>query len=654
MKVVSIGDLVTDFYYKDGKFLGVNGGMTSHNIIANLSIKKINTAVFGVCGNDIAGKIAIKALADLKVDVNNVEIIDDIRTRCFHISYFNENDSLTFTSKKRCPFCGTKKWYDESLIDSIKIISKLNKDDILVFDNLNMKNQQIIDKVDNIKMLDLGQYFELDNYTDAEIINKLKNKFKIINLNERVEKYLLKRFNLVNLLDIYDLIKPELLIITRGEVGASFVFNGIIIDKKLNSKSIVVDSTGAGDAFFSVFIYEYIMNKFTISKEYINKCFVEATRLTSKVVKQIGARSHLSKLYKIKKKADVCICDNFELCIRKKIKRCNININNLEIRALNSLKSGAYNIISKIDFSSLNSVAFIGTGGSFAAANFSSRVINDLYGVNTITLYPRDLLHRNVQKIDKVFLFSYSGTTNDVIEGCKKIDSKNKYIITKGEKQKIVSKTGVGKENIISYRSGVNKASEKGFLSFEGAISPALLFLKLYIEKKGNSDVIEFVKESFYYWNNYFKNYFEIQKELLNEILIKGNTFNIFTGDYVTSACIDLESKIVESGIFNVLIHEKKNFSHGRFINYEHISQKINIYFKQNNISDYEEKLIKYLNNKNMIIIESKYNGILCEFDLLVASQFLIYYISNFLNIDVSKPEYSDESMGIYFYSGNL
>ena len=115
-----------------------------------------------------------------------------------------------------------------------------------------------------------------------------------------------------------------------------------------------------------------------------------------------------------------------------------------------------------------------------------------------------------------------------------------------------------------------------------------------------------------------------------------------------------MESKIIESGIYNILVHEKKNFSHGRFINYEHVSKKINIYFKQKDISQYEKNLIEYLNNENTIIIESRYNGILCEFDLLIASQFIIYYISNFIDIDVSKPSYSEESMKIYFYKGEL
>lgn len=128
---------------------------------------------------------------------------------------------------------------------------------------------------------------------------------------------------------------------------------------------------------------------------------------------------------------------------------------------------------------------------------------------------------------------------------------------------------------------------------------------------------------------------------------------NIFRGDYTDSACYDLESKIIESGIFNCIIHEKKNFSHGRFINYENLNNTFSIYFKQSSTTKYEEELLKYLGEEK-IVIESKYSGILAEFDLLIASQFIIYHIGNILNIDVSKPKYSEEAMGIYFYKGDL
>ena len=42
------------------------------------------------------------------------------------------------------------------------------------------------------------------------------------------------------------------------------------------------------------------------------------------------------------------------------------------------------------------------------------------------------------------------------------------------------------------------------------------------------------------------------------------------------------------------------------------------------------------------------------EFDLLIASQLLIYFIGKSLDIDVSKPQYSEEAMKIYFYKGEL
>ena len=156
MRVVSIGDLVTDYYYKNGKLLGINGGMTSHNIIANLAKMGIKTAVFGVCGNDVQGEMAIKSLEKLDVDVSNIKILDDVRTRCFHVSYFDNENKLSFTSKKRCPFCNNKKWYEDSLIDTDNIINKINNDDILVFDNLNNRNQILIDKVANKKIIDLN------------------------------------------------------------------------------------------------------------------------------------------------------------------------------------------------------------------------------------------------------------------------------------------------------------------------------------------------------------------------------------------------------------------------------------------------------------------------------------------------------------------
>ena len=93
-------------------------------IMAKMGIK---TTVFGTCGKDMQGEIAIKSLEKLGVDVKNIIILDDVRTRCFHVSYFDNDGKLSFASKKRCPFCNNKKWYENSLIDTDNIMKNINE-----------------------------------------------------------------------------------------------------------------------------------------------------------------------------------------------------------------------------------------------------------------------------------------------------------------------------------------------------------------------------------------------------------------------------------------------------------------------------------------------------------------------------------------------
>lgn len=648
MRVVSIGDLVLDYYYKNGKLIGVDGGMSSHNIIANLAKKKISTAVYGVSGNDIQGKIANLSLKKLNVDVSKVLIKDNIKTRCFHVSYDEEG----FISKKRCPKCNEKKWYEESQIDTEYITNNIQNDDILVFDNLNDKNIEIIKNVSNKKIIDIGQYFEFENLSKEDIINKLNNDFEIINFNERVSNYLLDKLNLKNNIELYNLLKAKLVTITRGENGAIFIYNSKEYKFNLKDNGNVIDSSGAGDAFLSSIIFDYIKNNYEFNEELFPKWYEKSIKLTSKVVSNFGARGHLNSLYKIKKIDKVCTCENFEYNERRKIKRCNININNLESRVINAINSNAYDKLLDINFDNSKSYLFIGTGGSFAGASFASTVINELYGASTYSLYPRDALYRNNINIDKAFLFSYSGTTNDLIQSVKDFDKNNVYVITKGQIQNIVTKTGIVKNNIITYRTSANKGKERGFLSFEGALAPAALFMKLYLQKiNSDIDINNFIKDSMSYWSNKVQK--EIDKKFIESAINHNKIINVFRGDYSNCASYDLESKLIESGIFNCIIHEKKNFSHGRFINFENMNNKCVIYFKQKTTSKYEEELLNYLGNK-IAIFESKYDGLLAEFDLLIASQFIIYQIGKLLDIDVSKPNYTDNAMKIYFYKGQL
>lgn len=305
MRVVSIGDLVCDIYYDENKEpLGAFGGITSGNIVCNLQNMGVNTYAYGACGNDFLGKIAVKSLDGCNVK-NEIDILDNIKTRAYHILKLKKGNHYVFKSIKYCPYCMDNSWYEESFINEKKIIEKLEKDDILVFDNLNDKNQYIIDNTKNIKLLDLGNYDEFTNKNKEEIISKIKNKFEIINLNERVEKYLIEKLNCQNNLELYKIFKTKLIMVTRGSKGNDLIYRNKVFTYPIEEIIEEVDDSGAGDAFFSIIIKNWLNNGCKLNASLFPKWINDTKILIKKVLLQIGSRTHIKGLYLISKK-DLC------------------------------------------------------------------------------------------------------------------------------------------------------------------------------------------------------------------------------------------------------------------------------------------------------------------------------------------------------------
>ena len=76
----------------------------------------------------------------------------------------------------------------------------------------------------------------------------------------------------------------KLVVITRGEKG-SIAIKGDQVEECDSKKDLkIVDLTGAGDLFASGFLHGYI-NDFSLKESLIN-----GTKMSSKVIQQIGAR----------------------------------------------------------------------------------------------------------------------------------------------------------------------------------------------------------------------------------------------------------------------------------------------------------------------------------------------------------------------------
>ncbi len=105
MRIVGISDLVCDVYYdEDLNIIGAFGGISACNIICNLAYMGFNTFIYGACGNDYLGKIAIDSLNDCNVK-NDILVLDNIKTKSYQILKIKENGRNVFRSIKYCPFC---------------------------------------------------------------------------------------------------------------------------------------------------------------------------------------------------------------------------------------------------------------------------------------------------------------------------------------------------------------------------------------------------------------------------------------------------------------------------------------------------------------------------------------------------------------------
>lgn len=304
MRVISFGDLYADYYFKDNVLVGISGGKSNANIIANLS-KYYDTAFYGCVGNDDAGKVALSSLSDLGVDTSKIELIEG-HTKKFFI------EGGEYSSD--CPYCNRRLSYHGLKCKSDYVLPYIKEDDVIVLDNVNSVSMDIIHSISNRAFIDIGYLGNLLYASLEEIIQILGNRFEIINMNERVYKVLKKKFD-IDSLNLYELLKPKILIITRGKRGADIIFNDLLIKKEIDDPEIEIDASGAGDAFFSEFIHIYLDNE-VIDEKLISKAYMKGNTLARIVISHLGARAHLEKLKSINNYS-FCICEDFSISEEK-------------------------------------------------------------------------------------------------------------------------------------------------------------------------------------------------------------------------------------------------------------------------------------------------------------------------------------------------
>lgn len=650
---VAVGDLVLDIYHDATRgVLGYYVGGSAWNDLINISSLATDTRCFCIatCGNDWAGEFVVQLLNEAGIDTTNVTKLNR-QTKRFNIVI----DAERTKSQLECPYCKDTIWYSNSkLPKEVQNAFDSFSEGVVIIDSLKKSVLAIAKsfcKQGWFLAVDIGYVNHLRYMSNENVKALVCGVFGLVQMTSRVYKFLLNKFSCNDELELFKILNCRYLNITEGENGSRFVYRNSVGNPEVIYKEAihteVVDPTGAGDAYFSMLIQQLdSKGNFTVD---IETALNEAGRYAANRVAVVGATGSYKKI--TVPIGDCKICGSIKrkkTIVKTPCQKIATNTNHLLDRTLRALESGATLKLREILESIHGQVLMVGTGGSFAAAEFAAKCVSRYHpDVLAQACHPRDIFIRGLNKINAVMLFSYSGKTKDiqsVYELCRK-EGIPVYIVTKYER---LNNDGLyDEESIISYNASKSNTKERGFISMAGTLIPMCIFGEIYYPES-NGDFRTFLKECFERRNHEFsaeKFFFKLPDRRI--------TVDIFSGVDTSCAAIDLESKFIESGLARVVIHEKKDFSHGRFNILEKYVPDL-IIFLDNIQGTYSNKLFHYLEKRDNLYIcrlTTDNGNIWGDLDLVVAAEFFSKYLSKTLEYDMAKPDYPEDAMVLYRYS---
>ena len=292
---ISHGDIILDNIYNgDLKLIKQDGGGSNWNTLYNLSYMGETCYAIGTCGKDKEGDIA---LASLKAGNVNTDLVrrDDISTSIMNIIIPNQSElgDNSIIHSWYSPITNKRTLFFRDNLP-IELPEDLLKNDIYVLlDKFETINFDFISKLQKKKVcLDIGHVRFIEHFTKQYLTMFFKTA-NLIQLNETVKSLLFERLQIQNEFEFFNLLNLDLLVVTRGKKGATFIFkeNDTLksIDKEPEVIAKVIDSSGAGDAFFASVIQGYAYTD-TINSDFINKIFSTANKASRTVISQLGSR----------------------------------------------------------------------------------------------------------------------------------------------------------------------------------------------------------------------------------------------------------------------------------------------------------------------------------------------------------------------------
>ncbi len=278
--VLGIGDLVIDNYYdKNREIVFTSLGGSVFNSITLLDKDKFNKHYLLYYGEDTSRKLdthcskfAINMGISIKLPKHN---------KTFNISL--NGDDLSDIDRN---------WYNISELDIEDVIKYIIDENInvVVFDTLkdeNIELAKMLRKLGVIVFADIS-YICLIKKLDANELSKLlTDSFDFLQLNKEGFDYITDKLGVYGT-DLAKLLELNILSVTDETKNIFYTPNDLFVYEVKTHLEKTIDVTGAGDAFFSVFIEKMIDNSYLPTEELFNSIMEESSKKILPILQKIG------------------------------------------------------------------------------------------------------------------------------------------------------------------------------------------------------------------------------------------------------------------------------------------------------------------------------------------------------------------------------
>lgn len=270
-----------------------------------------------------------------------------------------------------------------------------------------------------------------------------------------------------------------------------------------------------------------------------------------------------------------------------------------------------------------------GTGGSYAAAYFASRVLKT--SAPATTLEPRDVLHEELSYYRTLIAVTYGNNNHGITSAINNAGAANLQtaVLTRSQEQ--------GPARILI---GYNHEVERSFISLAATLTPMAVML---LNKLGKSELRDYIKTLFT----------EVKNINIDPTI---GVYEIMGGDNTKTAAHLLESNLVEAGLAIPITHDKYNYCHGRsttsFGNRHGL-----IYLLNGPKTELDKLLLSELEPyyEQIILLQTdELDSLLGEYNLALQAMFLSKDIADAKHKGLSHVEYSPIVRKLYHFKGEM